>query len=49
MMPKSYFPMQVLQPDDDEFILSKVRLIRELLCNVAANHCDLIDWESLDQ
>lgn len=48
-MSKSYFPMQVLQPDDDEFILAKVRLIRELLYNVAASHRDLIDWESLDQ
>ena len=49
MMPKSYFPMQVLQPDDDEFILAKVRLIRKLPCNLAASHCDLIDGESLDQ
>lgn len=46
MMSKSYFPMQVLQSDDDEFILAKVWLIRELLCNVAASHCYLIDWES---
>jgi hypothetical protein len=41
--------MQVLQPDDDEFTLARVRLICELHCNVAASHCDLIDWESLDQ
>lgn len=47
MMPKSYFPTQVLQSDDDEFILAKAWLIRERLCNVAASHCDLIDWERL--
>jgi hypothetical protein len=49
MMPKSYFPTQVLHSGDDEFILAKVWLTRELLCNVAASHCDLIDRERLDQ
>jgi hypothetical protein len=41
--------MQVLQPDEDEFILAKVRLIPKLHCNVAASYFDLIDGESIDQ
>jgi hypothetical protein len=48
MMSKSYFPMRVPEPDDDEFILTKILLICELLYDVAASHYDLIGWKNLD-